>query len=559
MAIQVQNLDDIDADAIEQAFAFAKQLVLEQQPNVDTKRGVINQLVIGLDAILGAAQQTNIDLLRQSQSLQAIEENPTLADDDVVNAVLSNYRLDRRTSTPATGEVTIVLTQLLAVTITQGAIFEAEGQQFTSDATYAARTASANVLSDTDRLIVQIGEDQYAFTIDVTAVVAGSAGLLRKDTQLVPLAPPSSYLTSYAANDFAGGINAQTNQDLINLLQEGLAARAYSNRVTIPATIKNADDDVYEMVTDDFATIEDMSIVGFGDAEMLRDQHWLFPVSGGGRSDIYLRSQQKIQAVSLTRTAILVDKTTDGGIWQFSIARDEAPGFYEVSKIIVNGSSDTQTGYAVTSDIRGVDLTGDDTYTPDILTALEAVYSRYQAATIKFLDTDTDVSLLTENVDTQDYAVTVTTMPLVKEVQEFIGDRRVRNPAGDILVKGAIPCFLGLSFEIQRRRTDDTIDEDTIRNNLVSYVNKLGFPGRLYASALHRIIDEQLPDNVDAGDIDMVGRIRRPDGTHIHVRDTTVLVIPEYPTYFTSGRTVIFNLEQTDIAITINNVDVPEV
>jgi hypothetical protein len=313
------------------------------------------------------------------------------------------------------------------------------------------------------------------------------------------------------------------------------------------------------MVTSDFATIEDMSIVGFGDSEMVRDQHWLFPVSGGGRTDIYLRSQQKIQSVVLTKTAVLIDKTVNGGVWQFSIARDDAPGFYEITKIIVSGSDSTQTGYEVTSDIRGIDLTGDDTYTPDILTALEAAYSRYQAATIQFLDTDTDTTSLTEGTSTQDYSVSVATMPIVKEVQQFVGDRRVRNPAGDILVKGAIPCFLGLSFEIQRRRTDDEIDEDTIKNNLVAYVNTLGFPGRLYASALHRIVDEQLPDNVDAGDIYMVGRIRRPDGTDVYIRDTAVLVVPDHSAYFTSGRTVIFNLEQTDIAITITNVDVPDV
>lgn len=559
MAIEVQSLADLDEDTVEQAFAFAKQLVLEQQPNVDTKRGVINQLMLGLDAILAAAQQTNIDLLRQSQSLQAIEANPTLADDDVVDAVLSNYRLTRRSSTAAKGEVTIILSQPLAVTITQGSVFEAEGEQFTSDETYAARTSSANVLSSTDRLITQVASDQYAFTINVTAVTTGSSGLIRKDTQLIPLTPPASFVTAYAAEDFSGGINAQTNQDLIDMLQQGLAARAYSNRVTIPAMIRYADSSIYEMVTSQFATIEDMSIVGFGDSEMLRDQHWLFPVSGGGRTDIYLRSQQKIQSIALTKTATLIEKTPQGGIWQFSISRDEAPGFYEVTKIIISGSSSVQTGYEIQKDIRGIDLTGSDTYVPDIATALEGVYSRYQTSTIQFLDTDTDTTTLSTGVSTKSYSVTVSLMPLVKEVQQFIGDRRVRNPAGDHLVKAAIPCFLGLSFVIERRRADDEIDEATIKTNLANYVNTLGFPGRLYASALQRIIDEQLPDHIDAGELDMFGRIRRPDGTNVYIRDTDILVIPEYATYYTSGRTVIFNLDQNDIAISIVNVDVPEV
>ena len=35
------------------------------------------------------------------------------------------------------------------------------------------------------------------------------------------------------------------------------------------------------------------------------------------------------------KTATVVRKTTDGAIWSFSIDRDDAPGFYEVTKIII--------------------------------------------------------------------------------------------------------------------------------------------------------------------------------------------------------------------------------
>ena len=222
------------------------------------------------------------------------------------------------------------------------------------------------------------------------------------------------------------------------------------------------------MVTTDFPNIEDISIVGYGDAEMIRDQHWLFPLSGGGRTDLYLRSQQSTQAVSLVKTATLIDILTDGGVWQFSIARDDAPGFYEVSKILVRGADPVETGFAVTEDIRGLDLTGDDVYVPDLETVMEGVYSRYQASTIRFLDTSTPTAGLSINSSTQDYDVTAVTMPLVKPVQEFLGDRGVRNPAGDILVKAAIPCFLSLNVELPRRRTDSTVDEARIKSNLAA-------------------------------------------------------------------------------------------
>jgi hypothetical protein len=558
MPLEVQTLSELDQDDIDQAFEFAVTLLTEKQPNIDARRGVLGALVVGLDAILGAAARENTSLLRLSSTLQGINETPTLADDDIVNQTISNYRLSRRAATEATGEVTIVLNQLIATTIAAGAVFEAEGNQFQTESAYSARTSSANVLTSTDRLISQIADDRWAFTIPLVAVTAGSESLITKDTQMVPLAAPTSFVTAYAASDFNNGLNQQTNADLVALIEGGIAARAYSNRVTVPATIRNASEDDYDSVTDEFPNILGMSIVGYGDSEMARDQHWLFPVSGGGRSDVYLRTQRLPQATALTKTATLIDNVEDGGIWQFSIGRAEVPGFYEVSKVLLEGADTGTSGYEITEDIRGTDLTG-DVYVPDILTTTEAVYSRYQAATIRFLDTDTVVIESQVGSRTQDYDVTVTGMPLVENIQEFLGERGIVNPAGDILVKAGIPCFLQLSFTIQRQRSDATINETTIKSALAEYVNTTLFPGRLYAGALCRLVDEQLPVNVDVSAIDMFGRIRRPDGVNQYIRSEEVLIVPEVASAFTSGRTVVFLLDVADIALSVIDVDVPAV
>jgi hypothetical protein len=558
MVLEVGNLADLDQAQVDNALAFAVQLLSEKQENIDFKRGVIGDLVVKLDAILSGGQRANISLERQSHSLVAIEANPDLADDDIVNDVISNYRLTRRAAAVATGEVTIVLSQLVAVTIPSGSVFVIDGRRYTSDATYTARTAAENVVGENDRLISQLASDEYAFTINVTATVAGSAGAVQKDTTLVPQSAPTSFVKAYASSDFIGGVNAQTNADLIALLADGLAAKAWSNRVTIPSTARAADSAQFDMVTDQFVNIQTMSIVGFNDEEMARDQHQLFPVSGGGRCDIYLRSQEAIHHLLLTKTATLIDKVDAGGIWQLSIGRDDAPGFYEVTKVLVKGDDQLNSGYEVTEDIRGVDLTG-DIYIPDIVGAQEAVYSRYQAATIRFLDTNTAVLETDVGVLTQEYDVTVSTMPLVKELQEFYGDRRVIAPAGDVVVKAAIPCFLSVSFEVQRRRTEAVIDEESIKSAMAAYVNTLGFPGVLYASALARVIDELLPDSIDAGAIDMFGRIRKPDGTISFIRGDDVITIPSEPTVYSTGRTVSFVLNTGDIAISDVTVAVPSV
>jgi len=558
MALDVQSLDQLSTTQITQATALAQQLLLEKYPNIDTKRGVISELVIGLDAILHAAQRANLSLERQSHSLAAITANPTLATDAIVDDVLSNFRMARRSATFAKGEITVIVSQQLVTTITNGTVFTANGVEYAADTAYVARVNSENVIFTTDRLLTQIATDRYAFTINATAVVAGSGGSVAKDTQFIPKTGIASFVRAYAASSFTTGLDAQTNSDLITLLQAGVAARAWSNRVNIPATIRNADQATFAVVTDAFPAITAMSIVGFGDGEMQRDQHWLFPVSGGGRCDLYLRSQTTKKSQSIVKSATLVDSVAQGGIWQFSLGRDEVPGFYEASKILVQDADSVNSGYEVKEDIRGVDLTG-TIYTPDVTTALEGTYSKYQTATIRFLDTDTAVTEADVNTKTQNYDVTVDSMPLVKELQEYLGDRQVLWPAGDILVKAAIPCDLSLNFEIQRRNTTATVDTTAIKKALAAYVNSQGFSGVLYASALARVVDELLPVDIDAGAIDMFGRIRRPDGKISYIRNDNFITVPEDLPSFTSGRTVAFILAVESIAIDDISVSVPAV
>jgi hypothetical protein len=556
MPIPVTQLDAIPQETVDQVFEQAAQLVLEAEPGLDARRGVVGQLLLGLDAILAGAAQTTTDRLRQSLSLLAISENPDLADPDIVDAVLSNYRITRRDSAQAVGEVTIVLDRLVAVTIPAGAVFESNSHQYTADAAYAARTAQANVISDTDRLLVKIAEDRYAFTISVTAVEPGQAGQARKDDKFTPLTLPLGFVSAHATDDFTGASDPTTNAELLAALEGGLAARAFSNRVTTAAMIAAAPAMSHALADPEFANIEALSFVGAGDPEMLRDQHWIFPTSGGGKVDVYLRSQPRYSEIALRKTATLISRNAEGGVWQFSIGKDEAPGFYEPSRIVVAGDEGA-SGYAVEELIRGLDDTADDT--PDLESALEASFSRYQATTVRFLDTDTTVTAAEVGSRVQDYDVTVRVMPLVAELQAYLSDRSVTDPAGDILVKAAIPCFLTLSFVLQRRRTDAAVDMDRLASDLASYVNDTKFPGKLYASDLLRIISAALPANVSAGVVEMFGRILKPDGSNLYIRSTEVLTIPTDYSNFLSGRTVAFFLDPQDVASSDVHVDVPAI
>lgn len=558
MAVEITTLTELSQEDVDQAFEYLAQLLLELYPTIDTRRGVIGDLVLRLHAIGYGAVKENIDRLQRSSSLKAITEEPTLADDAIVDAALSNYRVTRKAAVFAAGEVTIVLSQQLSVTIAADALFTANGQTYRTTDAFTSRLSSSNVLADTDRLLQQIATDRWAFTVEVEAEDAGSEGQAKKGDKFVPELAPTGFVQAYAAGDFSAGTAVETNSELLARLQAGAAARAFSNRLTTAAMITNAPDSGHALAKAGFADVVATSFVGYGDAEMQRDQHWIFPVSGGGRVDAYVRTQPLYNLIGLTVTATLIEKRSAGSVWQFSLTRDKAPGAYEVTGVLLEDDDPTLTGFEVLETIRSVDLTG-DVYVPDIETAQEGVFSRFQALTVRFLDTRTNVASLTVNEATQDYAATLAVMPLIEDLQVYLADRGVTDPAGDILVKAAIPCFLHLSFTLERRRTSATVDTDAIVAALQAYVNATGFIGKLYASDLIRVMDALLPDKISPRSIEMFGRIVCPDGTTRYIRSDEVLTIPEVPTAYLSGRTCVFLLAADGVAITDEAVDVPEV
>jgi len=209
--------------------------------------------------------------------------------------------------------------------------------------------------------------------------------------------------------------------------------------------------------------------------------------------------------------------------------------------------------YEITEDIRSLDLTG-DRFIPDLVDVEEGVYSRFQTITTRFTDTETDVSDMAVG-DTQDYIVETVGMPLIAEIHDYVSERTRRHAAADILVKAPMPCFLQVSFTIQQQAgEDDEISTDGIRAALADVINGISFTGRLPASILTDTIHNFLPDSASLSAIDMLGRIRTPDGETIWLRDDEVLTAPDRPDQMTTYQTLQFFAEPEDIAISLATV-----
>lgn len=540
MAIQITSLSALDQAKVDAMFSTFSRYMQERHPEVELTRGVFHDLVLYFNSALNAAVQENIDRLRQSNSLLQISQNPALAEPELVDRVLSNYNLARDNGQRAVGEATIVLSFPTQTLISENITFEVDGVSFRPTTTFIALPPGTSAKNIDEREMVQVGDGTYAVNILLQAVDVGVIGNIRRGATLIPDFVPNNMDAAFAANDFVNGADPVSNAEYIARLPAGLAAKTIGSRASYNATIRNQSE---------FANIPHLSILGCGDAEQQRDQHSLFPISGGGKIDIYCQTHYSAQEREHLLEAVYVGDGPTGTIWQVSLDRDTAPGFYEVSRI-AKPLADSNTGYAVVADIRGADLS-DLEFTPDVVNTVESAYTRYQTAVIQFEDTDTQSTGLTPGVTRVRYVVTTRSLPLIADIQDFLGARENRTRSADVLVKAAVPCFTKISFEIRKDAALATIDTDAIKTAVVDAVRQVGFSGQLHASIISGVVHRYLTGRQAVGAIDMFGRIRRPDGTTTYVRDNTLLEIPNDPGRLVTGRTTVFLVAPEDISISL--------
>lgn len=546
MALQINSLSDLNPTSVQTLLTLFSQWVAERHPNVELSRGVFHDLVLYFNSALNAAVQENVSRVMQSNSLLAISQNPALADATLVDAVLSNFNLTRDAGTTASGEALVIVNKPLSTQITAGITLSANGVQFLPARTFVGVPPGVAANFDGARTLVPVGDGTYAFKVTLVAVNAGVTGNILRNTKLTPAVAPSNVASIVAATDFTGGADPLTNEEYINKLADGLTAKTIGGRKAFAALIRSQSD---------FQNIPHMSVVGFGDAEQKRDQHGLFPVSGGGRVDIYAQTHAIAQRVENLLTATYVgpaaaNDATAGTIWEVTLNKDTAPGFYDIVRVAK--INDTQnSGYEIVSKTRGYNLEGSD-YAPDIQTLTESEYTRYKTLTFRFLDADTQPANLIARQTTAIYSVITLGMPLIGALQDFMAGRDIRCKTADVLVKAAIPCLTTINFKVRKAADDADPDLASIKSEIVASVAKIGFSGQLSASVISSAAHKYLSGQQSVSDMDIFGRILRPDGRVIYLRDSGRIAIPDDPDNLVSAKTTVFLVSEDDIEIAID-------
>jgi len=543
MSLQITSFTELDNTRVQELLTLFSTWMKERHPEVELSRGVFHDLVLYFNSVLNAAVQENISRVLQSNSLLSISQNPSLADAALVDKVLSNFNLTRETGTSATGEVTVIVNQAVPTQISLNTKFTANGVTFFPTRTFIGVPPGQDATATNARGMVPGTNGTFAFKITVYATSAGIAGNIPRGTKLIPDVVPSNVAEIYAATDFTKGVDPATNEEYIAKLPDGLSAKTIGGRKAFAALIRSQPD---------FKNIRHLSVVGFGDAEQMRDQHGLLPISGGGRVDIYAQTHEIAQQVDNFLPALYIGPAvpgdaTAGTLWQIDIDREQVPGFYAVTRVAkINDSQNS--GYTVRTTVPGYDLSGTD-YAPDIQTLEESAFTRYRKLTLQFVDVDTSPTNLVPRQSKADYSVTTIGMPMIGQLQDFLSSKDIRCRTADVLVKAAVPCFTSISFKIRRAANEVNPDFAAIKEALVTAISKIGFAGQLSASVISSVTHQFLTGTQSVGSVDMFGKILRPDGQVVYVRDPARIVVPDDPVHMVSAKTVVFLTSVNDIEI----------
>ena len=542
------NLDDsrfapADLLAAETLLAAA---VAARFPTLDTSAGTtIYELLVRPAALLYLINKTQVQAALATLSLSAVNAQPALASDAVVDAILSNWGLTRLDGTPATGFV--------RVTVSRDAVYAlASGQQFVTPSGLVFATTSAYVVLDNPTNANQLPllpadslGDQFYFLVPVTAAASGLAYQLGSQTQLSPQPAIPNLVSSFSFGEFSGAADGETTPALIARLPEGLSAKNLLSRAALRAGIRAA-----------FPTLQSVAVQGFGDPALIRGGDNIFGIKTPGRADVWVRTLPGLSTQTVPALATQVALNADGtALYTVSLSAAQTAGAYLVSAVLPPTSSATTANAGTASSLLGSYALGSQSYGFDaaasadngnpVDSAAEAAFSVYSTLTCQFTVAPTDRTLdptLAVNVQTVG-------QPGIPAIQALLDDPDTRAACADYLVRAAVPCFCNVSPITVYAAA--SVDPTVLRTALYAAITGTEPGTPLLVDQL--VLTLRNVAGVTRVDLPvrLAGRIYAPDGTTIDLQSENALVIPSVPASQVVPETVAWFVSLDDIALNV--------
>lgn len=498
-------------------------VILEYDPNVDVGPGAIRSILLSSATRLVEVIQDAVQGVIDRYDLSQLAD---ITDEDLLNDIASRYGVIRGSAGVASGVVTVVLDTDFPLVIPAGTTLVGSAGNYATSSSFSFKISASSVINANDRLLVARGDGTYVANINVVADTAGSALNITQGESLAFATAVDHVTEVFASQDFLGGEDVDAGVALLDRIANSFVRPGTESAFSIQSLIQHESA---------FPTVTAVSVVGAGDTEMQRDKQNILSI-GGGMSDVYVRTRKSPSAITVAKSATLLDTTAGLTTWSIYIDRNDLPGWWDVVAITDSLGNPAE----LLNDSRSVDLSPEiGQLTPYIENPTFGVYSAFQVSTL----TVRTLASVTDPV----FTVTLRGMPDIASIQRLVGGRDYRATGGDILIKAPIPCFVSINMELERNTNASTFPSNQeLISSVVDSVNSTGFQGKLYAS---QIAEAVAGDGYSVTNVTLYATTFLPDGTQRTSISETGITVPVEPTSQTSWRTVVFVTSPSKVSI----------
>jgi len=529
-----EDFEDVDETLVQESRDAISDVMKTKYPDTESGWGPGGQLegvVVEPASLIFAAIEERMQAQDASFSLATIAANPTAADDELVDLRMSDYFTTRQEATVAFGDFLVVVGAQTIIPITEGFLITVGNIQYQTTRSYRVYPSDSGRSQDVANgiLVMELRDDgNFEFLLPVESIQTGSATLLARGASGAPQTRFPNQVSVTAAEDFQGGLDEDSNADLVARAQQGITPEVFSGSRHIRETIEKQFPGSL------------VSLVRSGDAFMSRDRSNLFGISVGGKTDLYVRTNGYPLTATITVTAQLSPENRAERRWVFTY---NMAGAYEVTAIRDAGEvafSGTRPEKETVTAVPPV--TG---FVPKMSNA-DAVFTAHQLRTVEFINEDIDIGSPGPNdVVTHDFDVDVFFMPSVDDVDVFSRDLDRLDPGLDALVRAAVPVAVDVSVTVR-----GTVDIAAAQEAIVSAILDLEadadrIPANLVYNALADLVDGTV------GTVTFRADILGQNLTHKLVTATGELVIEDDLARGISVDTFAFVTQPSRINITV--------
>ena len=324
---------------------------------------------------------------------------------------------------------------------------------------------------------------EWFFLLPIEAEQVGKIYCIAQDT-VFTFSLFDDIINAVAYRPFDGGEDKEDVLALLNRAKTSITMRSLVSRRSIKAAI-----------LEKFPTTQQVNVIGFGDREMSRDKNMIYGFGGGGKVDVYVRTNSlpNSQDVSLTweGNQIIIPPTLNPLYRIERIVRDRG-GVPFPSFTALYGLAPTKFHELRESPIHGRFTT----------------YER------------TRVALPISSLTPRDVILQIINTPLIQEIQKFFLEDPQHVVCADILIKAVIPCFVRGTIRFQGK-----IDMPKTKEEMLDLVNSWPIGTPLSASSILGVLYKAGATKV-LMPISIRGLLCLPDGREISLIMSDDMKIP---------------------------------